>query len=240
MFTWLQSFRPVKLQCSFPSLWNMEETSEELLNFSIGIDLLGPDPTGNKKKSWKKLASCTFRKFFGSVVKTSFWIFKTLDNFGSLTFKTFFSDTSSSGFDFLHFSHKFWAFHSQLSVNWITCSRWNQNNKCGVFLTSPIGTFVYFFLGVVRILNKRLLRADPCCRSVINEFAHAFSCAYIEYNGCTWEAWRALRKLELIPATPRATPTHFSCSPNFPRAFITRYTHAKHEQILNFPRQQLK
>ena len=45
----------------------MEETSEELLNFSIGIDLLGPDPTGNKKKSWKKLASCTFRKFFGSV-----------------------------------------------------------------------------------------------------------------------------------------------------------------------------
>ena len=103
----------------------------------------------------------------------------------------------------------------------------------------PIGTFVYFFLGVVRILNKRLLRADPCCCSVINEFAHAFSCAYIEYNGCTWEAWRALRKLELIPATPRATPTHFSCSPNFPRAFITRYTHAKHEQILNFPASNL-
>ena len=28
--------------------------------------------------------------------------------------------------------------------------------------------------------NKRLLRADPCFRSVIKEFAHAFSCAYIE------------------------------------------------------------
>ena len=28
--------------------------------------------------------------------------------------------------------------------------------------------------------NKRLLRADPCCRSVIKEFAHAFSYAYIE------------------------------------------------------------
>ena len=28
--------------------------------------------------------------------------------------------------------------------------------------------------------NKRLLRADPCCRSAIKEFAHAFSCAYIE------------------------------------------------------------
>ena len=28
--------------------------------------------------------------------------------------------------------------------------------------------------------NKRLLRADPCCRSVIKEFAHALSWAYIE------------------------------------------------------------
>ena len=49
----------------------------------------------------------------------------------------------------------------------------------------PVETFVSFFLRVVRILhstrhNKRLLRADPGCRSVIKEFAHAFSCAYIE------------------------------------------------------------
>ena len=31
----------------------MEETSEELPNFSIGIDLLGPDPTSNKSKAEK-------------------------------------------------------------------------------------------------------------------------------------------------------------------------------------------
>ena len=31
---------------------------------------------------------------------------------------------------------------------------------------------------------------------------------------------------------PRATLTLLSCSPNFPRASITRYTHAKHEPIL--------
>ena len=31
----------------------MEETSEELPNFSIGIDLLGPDPTSNKNKGEK-------------------------------------------------------------------------------------------------------------------------------------------------------------------------------------------
>ena len=102
----------------------------------------------------------------------------------------------------------------------------------------PIGTFVSFFLCVVRILhsirhNKRLLHADPCCRSVIKEFAHAFSCAYIEL----WMhagSWRALKMLELLSTAPRATLTHFSCSPNFPRASITRYTHAKHEQIHNY------
>ena len=55
----------------------------------------------------------------------------------------------------------------------------------------------------------------------------------ISNYGCTWEVWRALKKLELLSAAPRATLTHFSCSPNFPRVSITKYTHAKHEQILN-------
>ena len=32
--------------------------------------------------------------------------------------------------------------------------------------------------------------------------------------------------------SPRATLTLLSCSPNFPRASITRYTHANHEPIL--------
>ena len=92
--------------------------------------------------------------------------------------------------------------------------------------------------------NNRLLRADPCCRSVIKEFAHAFSClsfcswtklknlfilsVRISSYGCTWEVWRAFKKLELLSAAPRTTLAHFSCSPNFPR------THAKHEQIRKF------
>ena len=54
----------------------------------------------------------------------------------------------------------------------------------------------------------------------------------ISSHGCTWEVWRALKKLELLSATPRATLTLLSCSPNFPRASITRYTHSKHEPIL--------
>ena len=45
----------------------------------------------------------------------------------------------------------------------------------------------------------------------------------ISRYGCTWKVLRALKKLELLP-----------CYPNFPRAPITRYTQAKHEQILNF------
>ena len=38
----------------------MEETSEELPNFSIDIDLLGPDPTSNKTKAEKnfQVACC--------------------------------------------------------------------------------------------------------------------------------------------------------------------------------------
>ena len=38
----------------------MEETSKELPNFSIGIDLLGPDPTSNKNKAEKNLQVACF------------------------------------------------------------------------------------------------------------------------------------------------------------------------------------
>ena len=78
----------------------MEETSQELPNFSIGIDFLGPDSTSSEKKPKK-------------------------------TYKLRVSQISF-GFDFLHFPHKFWAFHSKLSVNmvnWIKCSRSNQSIK---------------------------------------------------------------------------------------------------------------
>ena len=38
----------------------MKETSEELPNFSIGIDLLGPDPTSSKNKAEKNLPVARF------------------------------------------------------------------------------------------------------------------------------------------------------------------------------------
>ena len=53
----------------------------------------------------------------------------------------------------------------------------------------------------------------------------------ISSYGCTREVWRALKKLELLSAATRATLMLLSCYPNFRRASITRYTHAKHEPI---------
>ena len=38
----------------------MEETSEKLPNFSIGIDFLGPDPTSNKIKAEKNSQVASF------------------------------------------------------------------------------------------------------------------------------------------------------------------------------------
>ena len=79
--------------------------------------------------------------------------------------------------------------------------------------------------------NKRLFRADPC-RSVIKEFAHAFSCAFIKL-------WMHLESLE---RTQKARVA-FGCASSYsftffvlskPRTSITRYTLANHEQILNF------
>ena len=65
---------------------------------------------------------------------------------------------------------------------------------------------------------------------VIKELVHTFSCAYSEL-------WMHLGSLESTQEAIVATLTLLSCSPNFPRASIIRYTHAKHEPILeHFPK----
>ena len=58
------------------------------------------------------------------------------------------------------------------------------------------------------------------------------SCAFIEIWS-TWEVWRALKKLELLSATPRAILTHLSCSPNFPRASYLDERTLTYESIVN-------
>ena len=59
------------------------------------------------------------------------------------------------------------------------------------------------------------------------------SCAFIEIWS-TWEVWRALKKLELLSATPRATLTHLSCSPNFLRASYLDERTLTYEPIVNY------
>ena len=58
------------------------------------------------------------------------------------------------------------------------------------------------------------------------------SCAFIEIWS-TREVWRALKKLELLSATPRATLTHLSCSPNFLRASYLDERTLTYEPIVN-------
>ena len=104
-------------------------------------------------------------------------------------------------------------------LNWIKCFRSNQGIKCGVFLNRQQGRLFTFFVRCEKFAlyhNKMLLRAYPCCRSVMKELPHAFFAVYISSYRCTREVWRALNKLELLLAAPRATLTHFSCSANFP------------------------
>ena len=59
------------------------------------------------------------------------------------------------------------------------------------------------------------------------------SCAFIEIWS-TWEVWRALKKLGLLSATPRATLTHLSCSPNFPRASYLDERTLTYKPIVNY------
>ena len=49
----------------------------------------------------------------------------------------------------------------------------------------------------------------------------------------TWEFWRALKRLELHSAAPRATLTPLSCSPNFPRVQYLDIRTLTHELIVN-------
>ena len=57
---------------------------------------------------------------------------------------------------------------------------------------------------------------------------------------CVYRVMDALGKCgehsraELLSAAPRATLMLLSCSPNFSRASITQYMHAKHEPIVNY------
>ena len=59
------------------------------------------------------------------------------------------------------------------------------------------------------------------------------SCAFNEIWS-TWEVWRALKKLDLPLAMPRATLTHLSCSPNFLHSSYLDERTLMYESIVNW------
>ena len=82
-------------------------------------------------------------------------------------------------------------------------------------------------LRVQHWVRVRLFNASYCCPFFASDLMHnstghktigsCFKLCTIE-SWSTWAVWRALKKLEFPSATPRATITLLSCSPNFPRA----------------------
>ena len=98
-------------------------------------------------------------------------------------------------------------------------------------LYQPIEAFVFHDCGARYEKFAVNQKARIFVSYVIKEFAHSFSCAYIEL-------WMHLGSLESTQEARGALGYRLvqllRIFTNFPRASITRFTHAKHEQILNW------
>ena len=109
----------------------MEETNEELPNFSIGIDLLGPDPTSNKNKAEKNSQVAHFANLLEDQL----------------------SDT------WVHLALILILSFSLTIIGWLDeMYSLKQKYKMWRVFDQPIGTFVYFFLRVVRILHSMTIK----------------------------------------------------------------------------------
>ena len=96
--------------------------------------------------------------------------------------------------------------------------------------------FIFLLCMLMTSANKSLKKKNfpsGCeCYKTIGSYV---SCAFIKIWS-TWEVWRALKKLELLLATPWATLTHLSCSPNFLRASCFNERMLMYEPIVNCSR----
>ena len=79
-------------------------------------------------------------------------------------------------------------------------------------------------------LAKKKFPSGWKCYKTIGSYV---SCAFIKIWS-TWEVWRALKKLELLLAMPRATLTHLLCSPNFLHASYLDECTLTYEPIVNY------
>ena len=100
---------------------------------------------------------------------------------------------------------------------------------------------------IVKCFPETKLSTLKCSRGNINPFTTLkpsgwkcyktivsyLSCVFIEIWS-TWKVWRALKKLELLLAMPRATLKHLSCSPNFLHASYLHEHTLTYEPIVNW------
>ena len=90
--------------------------------------------------------------------------------------------------------------------------------------------FIFLLCTLMTSANKSIEEKNWKCYKTIGSYV---SCVFIEIWS-TWEVWRALKKLELLSAMPRATLTHLSCSPNFPCASYLDERMLTYEQIVKY------
>ena len=95
---------------------------------------------------------------------------------------------------------------------------------CFIFLLSTLTT------SANKSVETKNFPSGWKCYKTIGSYV---SCAFIEIWS-TWEVWRALKKLELLSATPRATLIHLLCSPNFLRASYLDERMLTYEPIVNW------
>ena len=121
---------------------------------------------------------------------------------------------------------------------WSTREVWRGLKKLELLSARPRATLTHLSCSPnfprASYLDERTLMYEPIVNwKCFKTIGSCVSCVFIEIWS-TWEVWRALKKLEL-EATPRATLTHLSCSPNFPRASYLDERTLTYEPIVKWP-----
>ena len=94
--------------------------------------------------------------------------------------------------------------------------------------------FIFLLCMLMMSANKSLEKKNfPSGWKCYKTIGSYISCTFIEIWS-TWEVWRALKKLELLLAMPRATLMHLLCSPNFPPASYLDECTLTYEPIVNY------
>ena len=130
---------------------------------------------------------------------------------------------SNKYFDFVRFCYNIASRAMQSNSVTYACSKLTNRFHVAVRLfsnrsqmTSKCGKNISDTLGYASCATFLFLpHFDVICDLLLNRRTATWN-LFVKWS--TWEVCRTLKKLEFPSATPRATLTLLSCSPNFPRA----------------------